>query len=130
MPQLEKGGKWVFGWVIVNQDLIFQVPPVAYDEYGFMTDQELAFTKGSHRSGGFGVGKHEVLDSNEFMTKRIITKTTMGRNRQITLPTEMGIKPETRLLAVRESNYALGFLLQGPIVELAQIHPEIEVFTV
>ena len=50
MPQLEKGGKWVFGWVIVNQDLIFQVPPVAYDEYGFMTDQELAFTKGSHRS--------------------------------------------------------------------------------
>ena len=130
MPQLEKGGKWVFGWVIVNQDLIFQVPPVAYDEYGFMTDQELAFTKGSHRSGGFGVGKHEVLDSNEFMTKRIITKTTMGRNRQITLPTEMGIKPETRLLAVRGSNYALGFLLQGPIVELAQIHPEIEVLTV
>ena len=130
MPQLEKGGKWVFGWVIVNQDLIFQVPPDAYDEYGFITDQELAFTKGSHRSGGFGVGKHEVLDSNEFMTKRIITKTTMGRNRQITLPTEMGIKPETRLLAVRGSNYALGFLLQGPIVELAQMHPEIEVFTV
>ena len=130
MPQLEKGGKWVFGWVIVNQDLIFQIPPDAYDEYGFMTDQELAFTKGSRRSGGFGVGKHEVLYSNEFMTKRIITKTTMGRNRQITLPTEMGIKPETRLLAVRGSNYALGFLLQGPIVELALMHPEIEVFTV
>ena len=130
MPQLEKGGKWVFGWVIVNQDLIFQVPPVAYDEYGFMTNQELAFTKGSRRSGGFGVGRLEILNSNEFMTKRIITKTTMGRNRQISLPVELGIKPETRLLAVRGSNYALGFLLQGPIVELALMHPEIEVFTV
>lgn len=130
MPQLEKGGKWVFGWVKVNQDLIFQVPPVAYDEYGFLTDQELAFTKGSRRSGGFGVGRLDIIYSNEFMVKRIVAKTSMGHNRQIALPVEMGILSGTQLLAVRGSNYALGFLLQGPIVELAQIHPEIEVFTV
>jgi len=130
MPQLEKGGKWIFGWIVVNQDLIFQVPPDAYDEYGFMTDQELAFTKGSRRSGGFGVGKSETINSNEYMVKRIVAKTSMGKNRQITLPVGMGIAPKTRLLAVRGSNYALGFLLQGPIVELALLHPEIEVFSV
>lgn len=130
MPQLEKGGKWVFGWIMVNQYLKFQVPPDGYDEYGFMTDQELAYTNGSHRSGGFGVSKLEILATNEFMAKRIITKTTMGRNGQITLPAEIGIKPEPLLLAVRGSKYALGFLLKGPIVEAVLLHPEIEVFTV
>ena len=130
MPQLEKGGKWVFGWVVVNQYLSFQVPPDAYDEYGFVTDQEIAFIKGSRRSGGFGVGRLETLLSNEYMVKRIFTKTSMDKNRQIALPIDIGIKPETRLLAVRGSNYALSFLLQGPIVELALMHPEIEVFTV
>lgn len=130
MPQLEKGGKWIFGWIVVNQDLIFQVPPEAYGEYGFVTGQELAFIKGSRRSGGFGVGRLEIINSNEFMVKRIISKTSMGNNRQIKLPVEMGIAPETRLLAVRGSNYALSFLFQGPIVELAQMHPEIEVFSV
>lgn len=130
MPQLEKGGKWVFGWVVVNTYLKFQIPPEAYDEYGFMTDQELVFIKGSRRSGGFGVGRFETINSNEYMVKRIIAITIMGTNRQISLPNELGVKPETRLLAVRGSNYALSFLLQGPIVELALIHPEIEVFTV
>jgi len=130
MPQLEKGGKWVFGWVVVNTYLKFQIPPEAYDEYGFMTEQELVFIKGSRRSGGFGVGRFKTISSNEYMVKRIIAKIIMGTNRQISLPNELGVKPETRLLAVRGSNYALSFLLQGPIVELALIHPEIEVFTV
>ncbi|MDP3449904.1 MAG: hypothetical protein Q8R87_04945 [Anaerolineaceae bacterium] len=130
MPQLEKGGKWVFGWVVVNTYLKFQIPPEAYDEYGFMTDQELVFIKGSRRSGGFGVGRFETINSNEYMVKRIIAKTIMGTNRQISLPNELGVKPETRLLVVRGSNYALSFLVQGPIVELAQMHPEIEVFSV
>ena len=130
MPQLGKGGKWVFGWVVVNQYLKFQVPPEAYDEYGFMSDQELVFIMGSRRSGGFGVGRIDTIYSNEYMVKRIISGTSMGQNKQIALPVEMGIKPGTRLLAVRGSNLALSFLLQGPIVELALIHPEIEVFTV
>ncbi len=130
MPQLGKGGKWVFGWVVVNQYLKFQVPPEAYDEYGFMSDQELVFIMGSRRSGGFGVGRIDTIYSNEYMVKRIISETSMGQNKQIALPVEMGIKPGTRLLAVRGSNLALSFLLQGPIVELALIHPEIEVFTV
>lgn len=130
MPQLEKGGKWIFGWIIVNRDLIFQVPPEAYSEYGFVTAQELAFIKGSRRSGGFGVGRLETINSNDYMVKRIISKTSMGTNRQISLPVDMEIASETRLLAVRGSNYALSFLLQGPIVELAQMHPEIEVFSV
>lgn len=130
MPQLAKGGKWVFGWVVVNNSLQFQVPPEAYAEYGFMPDQEIAFIKGSRRSGGFGVGRIDTLNSNEYMVKRIITRTTMGKNGQISLPVELGIKPETRLLVVRGSNYALSFLLQGPIVELAQNHPEVEVFSI
>lgn len=130
MPQLNKGGKWVFGWVVVNNDLLLQIPPEAYDEYGFISDQEIGFTKGSQRSRGFGVGKLEQLNSNERIGKRIISQTKMGKNGQIALPVVLGINPKTRLLAARGSNYALGFLLQGPIVELALLHPEIEVFSV
>jgi hypothetical protein len=130
MPQLEKGGKWVFGWVVVNTYLKFQIPREAYDEYDFMTGQELVFIKGSRRSGGFGVGRFETINSNEYMVKRIIAKTIMCTNRQISLPNKLEVKPETRLLAVRGSNYALSFLVQGPIVELALMHPEIEVFSV
>ncbi len=129
MPQLSKGGKWVFGWVVINSCLQFQVPPEAYAEYGFIPDQEIAFIKGSRRSGGFGVGKIDTLNSNEYMAKRIIINATMGRNRQISIPVELGIQPDMRLLAVRGSNYALSFLLQGPIVELAKNHPEVEVFS-
>lgn len=128
MPQLGKGGKWVFGWVVVNNGLKFQIPPEAYAEYDFTTDQDLVLIKGSKRSGGFGVGRLDRINSSEYMIQRIITSTSMGKNRLISLPIEMDIKPETHLLAVRGSNYALGFLLKGPIVELALTHPEIEVF--
>lgn len=128
MPQLCKGGKWVFGWVVVNDKMRFQIPPVAFDEYGFKLSQELALIKGSRRSGGFGVGKLDIINSNEFMVKRIVSKTIIGNNKQIEIPVELRIKPETRLLSVRGSNYALSFLLQGPIIEEALKHPEIEVF--
>ncbi len=35
MPQLVKGGKWVFGWVVVRAGKKIAVPPEAYREYGF-----------------------------------------------------------------------------------------------
>jgi hypothetical protein len=35
MPQLSKGGKWVFGWAIVGPDRNVLIPTQAYQEYGF-----------------------------------------------------------------------------------------------
>jgi hypothetical protein len=46
----------------------------------------------------------------------------------VVLPPEVEAQAGDRLLAVRGSGYALGFLAQGPIYEEALQHPELEVF--
>ena len=55
MPQLVKGGKWVYGWVIVGLQGELTIPPEAWHEYGFRTGDEVTFLPGSRRSGGFGL---------------------------------------------------------------------------
>ena len=40
MSQLGKGGKWVFGWVVVRAGKKITVPPEAYSEYGFRAEEE------------------------------------------------------------------------------------------
>jgi hypothetical protein len=51
MPQLVKGGKWVFGWVIVGRQREMQIPPEANAEYGFQTGDQVFLLPGSRRSG-------------------------------------------------------------------------------
>lgn len=41
----------------------------------------------------------------------------------------VGVRPGDRLLAVRGSGWALGFLTQGPIFDEALQHPELETFS-
>jgi hypothetical protein len=52
MPQLEKGSKWVFGWVVVQAGIKITVPLEAYREYGFQGGEEIVFTRGSRSSAG------------------------------------------------------------------------------
>lgn len=128
MPQLNKGGKWVFGWVIVGPRHEIQIPPEAYSEYGFRPGEVVSFTYGSHKSGGFGLGRQEILRKNQQIQMRILMQGIMGVNRLIVLPQALEILPSERLLAVRGSNFALGFLQRGPIYETALHHTEIEIF--
>jgi hypothetical protein len=57
-----------------------------------------------------------------------IGHTVFESEERVTLPIESGIEPGDRLLAVRGSNFALGLLKFGPIVEEAKKHPEVEEF--
>ena len=61
MPQLVKGGKWVFGWVLVGVRRELAIPPAAWDEYGFQIGDEVTFIAGSRRSGGFGLCHPRLL---------------------------------------------------------------------
>lgn len=128
MPQLGKGGKWVFGWAIIGSDNTLQIPPAAYQEYGFSAGETIAITRGSRRSGGFGLGKTEALEQSAQMRTRIIDRVVINHNQQIRLPVLTDVKPGERFLVVRGSCYALGFLHHGPIVELAQQHTDIEAY--
>jgi hypothetical protein len=127
MPQLAKGGKWVFGWVVVGKPRTVTLPPEAYREYGFQAGAEVVFLRGSKRSGGFSIGRAEKVPP--LFEKRILARGRMARRGRVSLPPETGVHPGDRLLAVRGSGLALGLSAQGPIYELALRHRELEVFS-
>jgi hypothetical protein len=126
MPRLVKGGKWVFGWVVVGPQREISIPPAAYREYGFQVGDEVLFLKGSRRSGGFSIGRAEIIPA-------LLQKRALGRGRidtpgRVMAPPETGAQPGDRLLAARGSGLALGLLTRGPIYEEALKHLELEVF--
>lgn len=127
MPQIAKGGKWVFGWVIAGKNREIRIPSSAYQEYGFQTGEMAILLRGSRRSGGFGIGKMEKLEGT-ILKSRFFGHTVFKPGEQVILPIEVGIEPGDRLLAVRGSNFALGLLKFGPIVEEAMKHPEVDEF--
>jgi hypothetical protein len=96
-------------------------------EYAFQEGETAILLRGSRRSGGFGLGRMEKLERT-VLKSRFIGHTVFKSEERVTLPIESGIEPGDRLLAVRGSNFALGLLKFGPIVEEAKKHPEVEEF--
>jgi len=129
MPQLAKGGKWVFGWVVVGSGNAIRIPPAAFSEYGFHAGETAFLTRGSRRSGGFGIGRQEKL-ANSPLRPRFLGQVKIGAERRVLLPHEADVQSGEHLLVVRGSGLALGFIQRGPIYEEAQRHPEIETFEV
>ncbi len=127
MPQLAKGGKWIFGWVVVGPDGAIRIPPQAYAEYGFQPGETVFFMKGSRRSGGFGLGKSAVLSAAPILPRKLAQGMVTAEG-MVRLPPEMEIPVGESLLAVRGSGLALGFLQRGPIYEAALNHSELETF--
>ena len=127
MPQLAKGGKWVFGWVVVGPNGEMRIPPDAYAEYGFQPGENVFFMKGSRRSGGFGLGKATVLSAAPILPRKL-AQGTVSVAETVSLPPAVEIRPVERLLVVRGSGLALGFLQRGPVYEAAVKHSELETF--
>jgi hypothetical protein len=132
MPRLVKGGKWVYGWVVIGPEGEVTIPPEAWREFGFQGGGEALFTPGSRRSGGFSISTSELMaEVCERMGGNRVH--LLGRGQFIeggwvTASPELGLRPGDRLLAVRGSRYGLGFVAQGPIYEEALKHPELENF--
>ncbi|MEJ2209966.1 MAG: hypothetical protein P8129_13120 [Anaerolineae bacterium] len=129
MPQLVKGGKWVFGWAIVGPGRVVIIPPQAWDEYGFQVSDEVTFIAGSRRSGGFGLSHERLLrDTALVLGARALARGRIEQRGQVTVPAAVGVQAGDRLLVVRGSGRALGFLTRGPIYEEALRHPELRSF--
>jgi len=122
MPQLARGGKWVFGWVIVGAEGEVPLPPEAWSEYGFRAGEEAVLTAGSRRSGGLGVSTPALSETVARRMNgpglRILARGRVGEG-TVLVPREAGLQPGQRLLAVRGSRYALGLLARGPIYQAA-----------
>ena len=54
----------------------------------------------------------------------------VGENERVAFPNAVGFQPGERVLVVRGSGLALGFIQRGPIYEEALRHPEIEMFSI
>jgi hypothetical protein len=121
MPQLMKGGKWVFGWVTVTMDRLIEVPEDAWREYGFQQGEEAMLLRGSTTSGGFAVGI--AVHMPEVLSRRSLGRSRFEAKRTLRLPDTVPVHGGQRLLVVRGSGHALGFLAQGRIFELALSHP-------
>ena len=130
MPRLVKGGKWVFGWSAVGPGGEVRIPPDAYREYGFQPGDPLVFLRGSRSSGGCGVARLARLARSPIpMTRRSFDAGVMRAGGRVALPASMGLRSGDRLLAVRGSGLALGFIQRGPIYEKATAHSDLETFS-
>lgn len=148
MPQLVKGGKYVYGWTNVAEDGRIRIPPEAFAEYKLAGCDRVILMSGSKRSGGFGLTTvdrlkdsaiGQVLEELPELTSysipdgvprkknsRVFCWANLSSDgcfkvRQDTLKL-YGIEPGQKLLVVRGSGLALGFLARGPIVGEAQKH--------
>lgn len=126
MPRLAKGGKWVYGWVIVDSESRLPIPPAAWCRFGFRTGDEALLLRGSRTSGGFSVANVASLPA--VLATRVVGRALFDKEGRAVLPAEAPVQPGDQLLVVLGSGCALGFLACGPIYELALAHAEIEVF--
>jgi hypothetical protein len=131
VPRLARGAKWTFGWVVVGPGREIAIPPEAWDEYGFQASDEAIFAPGSRKSGGVAISTEALMaEASRKMSGASLRE--LGRSLftdgRVVVPPEVGVKPGDRLLAVRGSGRALGFVARGPIYEEALKHADLEVF--
>ncbi len=154
MPQLVKGGKYIFGWSKVGENGKIIIPEEAHIEYEFNEDDKGILMSGSKRSGGFGLSSSRLLRNSpigkmlegfpELINHRLeegkvikikeknfcwikIYKRGIIKVPQKTL-LAFKVKINDNLLVGRGSGLALGFIAKGPIFEEAKKHPEIPHF--
>lgn len=142
MPQITKGGKFVFGWSPICKDGCVQIPEQIIDEYHLFTEDELILISGSKSSGGFvvsrsGLIKNSIMgglfsDHPEFENYtlpegapvnwkgRQYCWVKINKRGRFRLNTEtlgcFKIKEGDRLLSIRGSNIGFVMAVRGPIV--------------
>ncbi|MFX0063677.1 MAG: hypothetical protein ACFFC7_16015 [Candidatus Hermodarchaeota archaeon] len=150
MPQLVKGGKYVFGWSKVGSNGKIVIPNEAREEYKLMGHKNAILMPGSKTSGGFSLTTLELVKDAHLavIINKVRSLVSEGDMAEINGKCYCGVKikedgsffialeilkqykiePGDYLLAVRGSGLALGFIVQGSIIEEAKKHSEIEEF--
>ncbi len=143
MPQMNKGGKFIFGKSLVREDGTLQLPAQAIDEYDITVEGKVYLFTGSKSTGGFCITRKGLLEPSKL--GHILTEIPQLRN--YTAPrgefvkykgrsyawvdisehgiiafTEdmmrfLDIAPGMKLLSIRSSNIAFTMGAKGPLVE-------------
>lgn len=155
MPQLVKGGKYIFGWTRINNDLKIRIPDETYDEYKLNETDKLVILSGSKSSGGFSIiTPYSVInsklsknilrlvdyrkDSNSFKTneleiikqgERLVSWTSLEKDKYFRLSNDLisalNLNIGKKLLVGRGSGLGPAFIAKGTIYEEALKHKDL-----
>lgn len=145
MPQMNKGGKFIFGESMIRPDGRVQLLPQAADEYHIASEGAVCLFTGSKSTGGFCVTRRGLLLTSKL--SHILTETpsllhyevpdgtfvpykgrsycwtAISASGEITLTEKMMVflhlKPEMLLLSIRSSDIAFTMGAKGPLLEKA-----------
>lgn len=65
MPQITKGGKFIFGISHIREDLTIQIPEQAVHEYALTDIENIILITGSKATGGFCITTYSLLSSSK-----------------------------------------------------------------
>ncbi len=155
MPQMNKGGKFIFGISILREDLSIQFPTQAVKEYDITSEGKIFLISGSKKTGGFVVTRKGLLyDSKignilkdteklcnyelpqgEFVKYkgRLYCWLNISSDGKIKITQNMmdtlEIKRDDKLLSIRSSDIAFAMGAKGPLLEKAEnFDGEIEIY--
>lgn len=146
MPQMNKGGKFVFGKSIIKSDGAIQFPTQTISEYHITAEGKVYLFTGSKITGGFCVTRkgllqpsklgHILLETPELLNYtakqgafikykgRSYCWVDISETGEILLTEEMmkflNIKPNMPLLSIRSSDIAFTMGAKGPLLEKAE----------
>ena len=146
MPQMNKGGKFVFGQSVICSGGLVRFPPQAVEEYGIALEGRVYLFTGSRSTGGFCVTRRglllpsrlghiltetpELLDYSAppgaFLTYkgRAYCWIEISKGGEIRLTERMlaflCLEPGMRLLSIRSSDIAFTMGAKGPLLEKAE----------
>lgn len=153
MAKLVKGGKYVYGWVVVGEKGEIPLPAEGAREYELTAPQDLIVIEGSGTSGGFGISRKDKLSQSPLGVilerycelesrpagepvlvegrSKLYARIRMNAEGRLCFSPEIlkafGLCPGDKILALRGNNLALSFACSGPIIEEAGRHPDLPV---
>ncbi len=148
MPQMNKGGKFIFGKSIIRDSGELQFPELAIREYDITVDGKVYLFTGSKSTGGFCVTRKGLLEPSKLghilsetpelrdytanpgkflrYKGRSYTWTEISKDGKITLTADMMafLKIETgmKLLSIRSSDIAFTMGAYGQLVDESMKH--------
>lgn len=155
MPQMNKGGKFIFGKSLVRDDLSVHLPAQAISEYDITSEKKVYLISGSKKTGGVIVTRKGLLypskignilkdtpklceyelKEGEFVKYkgRLYCWVNISHDGIIQLTKKMletlGISVGMELLSIRSSDIAFAMGAKGPLLEKADnFHGHLEVY--
>jgi len=146
MPQMNKGGKFIFGISVINDDLSVNLPPMAVKEYNIASEGKVYLISGSKATGGFIVSKKGLLYNskigNILKDTRELSEYKMPPGQFIkykgrfycwinimkngtvfltdNIMNQLNLKVGMKLLSIRSSDIAFTMGAKGPLIEKAK----------